>query len=190
MNMIDVRITNESQDLEKLIGSELIKYTHDPLVYSNSVFGVVGLYLSDSNYAITNFTEKMDYYGDEEDVAIFKLENKGSDVICSAVENVKMIDIPVSQIISKVMIVNEHQKLFKDDKQIYDVKLTRGLIFELEDGLQLSFEKNVWFFEDITVTKGYDLIKSFSPVEEFIDGWEELYSAECNREVITLNAGK
>ena len=85
---------------------------------------------------------------------------------------------------------SEDNLIFKDDKQIYDVKLTRGLILELEDGLQLSFEKNVWFSEDITVTKGYDLIKSFSPVEEFIDGWEEPYSAECNREVITLNAGK
>ena len=96
-----------------------------------------------------------------------------------------MIETPVDSVIADVIIVNECQRLFKKGVQIYEVMLTRGIIFKFEDGHELSFEKNIWFSEDITVEKGYDLIQRFTPVSEFAEGWSDDYRGECSREMIS-----
>jgi len=82
--------------------------------------------------------------------------------------------------------VNECQRLFENGIQTYEVLITRGIIFKFKDGHELSFEKNIWFSEDITVEKGYDLIERFTPVEEFAEGWSGNYSGECVRELISF----
>ena len=85
-----------------------------------------------------------------------------------------------------VEIVQENQRLFERGKQIYDVWLTRGIVFDFGDR-QLSFEKAVWFSEDIYIQRGYDLAKKFSKVEAFINSdWNESIVAECSRETIAL----
>ena len=56
----------------------------------------------------------------------------------------------------------------------------------MEDGLQISFEKNICFSEDITVQKGYNLIETYSPESEFCESWETPYIARCKRECIVI----
>ena len=51
---------------------------------------------------------------------------------------------------------------------------------------ELSFEKNIWFSEDITVGKGYNLIDRFTPASEFEEGWSGPLRGECFREIILL----
>ena len=53
--------------------------------------------------------------------------------------------MPVGCRVKEIQIVNEHQKLYEDEVQTYDVWLTRGIVFVLEDGLEIALEKNVWF---------------------------------------------
>ena len=164
----------------------MLKYKCDPFEFSTSVYGIVGIAFEDASYAFTNLTEVIDYYGEQEDVALFKIERKPFSVIQSLIHNQTMIETPVESIISEIIVVNEHQQLFENKEQTYDVLLTRGIIFRFIDGLELSLEKNIWFSEDITVKKGYNLIDNFSPTSEFVESWSGSYRGECSRETVLL----
>ena len=164
----------------------MVKYKCDPFEFSTSVYGIVGISLDDADYAFTNRVQVMDYYGDQEDVALFKIEKRPFSSIQSFIQNEVMIEIPVDTTISEIMVVNEQQQLFENGQQIYEVLLTRGVIFRFQDGNELSFEKNIWFSEDITVEKDYDLLDRFTPETEFNDGWSGNYHGVCSREIISL----
>lgn len=184
---IDVRFSESKMKIIKnMIGKRLIKYMHDPFEFSTSVYGIVGLCLEEENVVITNLTEVRDYYGTEEDVAVLKIEQTDESEIHSFIEGESMIETPVNSLVEQIIIVNENQSLFKDGVQIYDVNLTRGIIFVMEDGLQISFEKNIWFSEDITIQRGYNLIDTYSPESEFCENWELPYVAKCERESIVI----
>lgn len=187
MKQIDVRFTaSDMEAIQSMIGKIMLKYKCDPFEFSTSVYGIVGISLEDASYAFTNFTEVMDYYGEKEDVALFKMECMSFSKIHSFVQDQTMIETPVDSVISEVVVVNECQKLFENGTQTYEVLTTRGIIFKFEDSHELSFEKNIWFSEDISVEKGYDLIDRFTPATEFVEGWSGEYRGECSRELITV----
>lgn len=187
MKKIDVRFSaSEMAELKSMVGKKMVKYKCDPFEFSTSVYGIVGISLEDSDYAFTNMTDVMDYYGNQEDVALFKVERRPFSSIKSFIQNQTMIENPVDATISEVMVVNESQHLFENDKQIYEVLLTRGVIFKFEDGHELSLEKNIWFSEDITVEKGYSLLDRFTSEAEFGEGWSGEFRGECSREIVTL----
>ncbi len=187
MKQIDVRFTvSDMEAIQSMIGKKMLKYKCDPFDFSTSVYGIVGISLEDASYAFTNFTEVMDYYGEQEDVALFKMESMSFSKIHSFVQDQTMIETPVDSVISEVVVVNERQKLFENGIQTYEVLITRGIIFKFNDGHELSFEKNIWFSEDISVEKGYDLIDRFTPTTEFVEGWSAEYQGECSRELITV----
>lgn len=187
MKQIDVRFSaSEMALIQEMIGKRLIKYKCDPFEFSTSVYGIVGVSLEDKSYAFTNLIEVADYYGEQEDVAHFHLKMMTFSDIHSMVQNQTMIETPVGNVISEVVIVNERQQLFENGQQIYEVLLTRGIIFKFDDGHELSLEKNIWFSEDISVEKGYDLIDRFTPTTEFGEGWSGKYRGECSRELISV----
>lgn len=188
MKQIDVRFSaSDMAAIQTMVGKKMIKYKCDPFEFSTSVYGLVGIAFENESYAFTNFTEVMDYYGEQEDVAIFKMKCMPFTDIHSMVQNQEMIETPIESIISEVSVVNEKQQLFENNKQIYEVMVTRGIIFKFEDGHELSFEKSIWFSEDIAVEKGYDLIDRFSPVVEFNEGWSGIFQGKCSREVLSFN---
>lgn len=187
MKRIEARFTTEDMEMIRaMIGKTMTKYKCDPFEYSSSVYGIVGFMVESESFSITNLVEVMDYYGSEEDVAMFRIKRKPFSEIHSLIQDQEMIETPVESKIVEIYVVNDHQKLYEKDVQIYEVSVTRGIIFKFEDGHELSFEKNIWFSEDITVEKGYDLIQRFSPVEEFNEGWSGDYRGECYREIITI----
>ncbi|MDO4491933.1 MAG: hypothetical protein Q4B85_12785 [Lachnospiraceae bacterium] len=187
MKKIDVRFSaSEMAEIQKMVGKKMVKYKCDPFEFSTSVYGIVGVSFEDGDYAFTNMTEVMDYYGEQEDVALFKLVQKPFSSIRSLIQNQSMIETPVESTVSEVLVVNENQQLFENGKQIYEVSLTRGIIFIFEDEHELSFEKNIWFSEDITVEKGYKLLERFTPKTEFTEGWSGNYCGVCSREIVSV----
>lgn len=187
MKQIDVRFTaSDMEAIQDMIGKKMLKYKCDPFEFSTSVYGIVGISLEDASYAFTNFTEVMDYYGEQEDVALFKMERIPFSDIRSFVQGQTMVETPVESVISEVIVVNERQQLFENDEQTYEVLLTRGIIFIFTDGHELSFEKNIWFSEDISVERGYNLIDRFTHTTEFGEGWSDKYRGECSRELISV----
>lgn len=185
MVSINDTITEMNSDtLRKLVGKQFIYYKQDEFIFTNDVYGIVGLCIENEFYALTNFIETRDYFGSNEDVGIFKFYVTKEDDIHSYIQGKEMIEMPVNAEIVRITVINEQQKLFKDSIQTYDVKLTRGLIFELSDGLEILFEKDIWLSEDITIKKGYNLIDKISPTDT--DGWEKEYHFEYDRKSVVF----
>ena len=74
--------------------------------------------------------------------------------------------------IKRIIVVQENQKLFENHALIYDVWLTRGIIFDFGNH-QVSFEKGAWLSEQIIIRKGYDLLSEFTPKANRLEsnGW-------------------
>ncbi len=188
MKHIDVRFNQEEIRLmQEMVGSVLMKYKCDPFEFSTAVYGIVGICTDKASYAFTNAIQVMDYYGADEDVAVFRMKKCAELEIKSLISENTMIELPVNQVIKEVDIINEHQKVFKREEQTYDVWLTRGVIFKLADDTEISLEKNIWFSEMITVDKGECLLSKFAPVEEFVEDWEGDFHGECSREIVKLS---
>ncbi len=187
MKHIDVRFNQiEMRLIKDMIGSLLIKYKCDPFEFSTAVYGIVGICTDKTSYAFTNSIQVMDYYGANEDVAVFHIEKRDDLEIKSLISGNTMIELPVNKIIKEIDIINEHQKVFKNDEQTYDVWLTRGIIFRLADNTEISLEKNIWFSEMITIDKGDHLLSKFTSVKEFVEDWEGEFHGECSREIVKL----
>ncbi len=187
MKQIDVRFNHEELGLVRdMVGKVLEKYKCDPFEFSTAVYGIVGICTNESAYAFTNKIHVLDYYGAMEDVAVLGIEERSEAEIQSLVSGNTMINMPVNKLIKEVDLVNEHQQVFENNQKTYDVWLTRGIIIRLEDDTEISLEKNVWFSEMITVDKGTDLLKKFTPVEEFSEDWEGIFKGVCSREIVKV----
>lgn len=187
MKTIDIRFDDHMMAiLKSMVGKKFLRYKCDPFVYSPAVYGVVGVCTDSGSYAFTNTTEVMDHYGNDEDVAVFRLEERPEEQIVSLVQNVKIVDIPVNRSIQEIKVINEHQMLYMNDIQTYDVWLTRGIVFIMDDGLEISLEKSVWFSEMITVGKGEHLIDTFEPIQSFSEDWEKPYQGICERTMLSI----
>ena len=186
MVKIDITFDEKTMNIfQNFIGKIFEKYKADPFTYSPSVYGIIGIYIDKSVYKLTDFAEVFDYYGANEDVAVFKFENSVDDEIKTCTINGEMIDCNIENTISKIQIVNEHQKSFYKGEQDYDVWVTRGIIFFFSDGLELSFEKDV-FSELIFIEKGYNLISRFTPKDDFAKNWVDGNTGECTRKIIEI----
>ena len=183
MVTIDKRLTNIEMDyLQRFIGQEMISVKHDAFYFVNSSSQIVGLEKKDGTTYLYSFTEPLDYYGSIEDVAVWEL----SDEEYSFVKEKKLISSPVKEVVKEIHVVQEHQKLFEHERQIYDVWVTRGIIFDFGEH-QYSLEKPVWFSTDIYIQKGYNLINKFTATDRFVnDDWTDGYSATCEREIIDI----
>lgn len=187
MKTVDIRFSEETMQIfHSLIGQQFDGMKHDPFIHVPSVYGIVGLFIGGNAFKLTNLIEVLDYYGQMEDVAVFRFEPTTSDDIKTFIDNGEMIDYPVRSRIKEIRIVNENQRLYHNGKQTYDVYTVRGIIFVFEDDHEISFEKPIWFSEEIYIQKGYNLIAKFSPTEEFGEGWEGEYRGECSREVVSV----
>lgn len=190
MKRINVCFDNTALELlGNAIGKNLVCYKSDPFMYSTSVYGIVGIKINEVWLTLTNFVEVMDYFGGDEDVAVFKLQQSDEEDVHSYTgEN--MVTTPVNAMITGIDIINENQQLYKNGEQTYDVWVTRGIIFKLDDGRKLLFEKDVWLSEDIIIEKGENLIAKLAPLEKFSDNWEGEYRGVAVRNIIELTFNK
>lgn len=189
LNFIDVSFSDSIISfLMSVVGKKFEKYRTDPYDYVSSVYGIVGVYVDGKVFKLTNFTEQQDHFGTLDDVAVLKFEETGDNDIKTCVEDGEMINHPVNNEISEIKIINEEQILKHQNQAIYKVQLTRGIIFVMKDGLEIAFEKPVWFSEMIDIHQGYDVLNKFATTETFIEEWTDCegYEPECSRSIISL----
>ena len=185
MKYIDVRFNEkEINCIKEMVGATLVRFRTDPFS-SPDAFGVAGIITDRNTYELSNQIEVMDFYGGDEDVAIFHLKSCLESEIKSLFVDDRLIDIPINKVIKEIDLVNEHQKLFEIGFQTYDVWLTRGIIFRFIDNEEFSLEKSVWFSEMIHSNEGTNLLDTFTPVEEFTEEFTEGCRGECSRTIIT-----
>lgn len=179
MNKIDIRLKDaDIQILSSIIGKTLENVEHDEFIFTNTSSQAVRFVVDGNCFYLYSFTEPLDYYGSTEDVAVWAVEPTEYPMISSK----SFIKMPIQQTITGVSLVQENQKLYNQNCQTYDVWVTRGIIFDFGDH-QISFEKPVWFSEDIIIRKGYELEKLFVPTEVITnaDNWAEGIRMECER---------
>lgn len=59
--------------LKTFIGKEFVQYKHDPIQFVNSVYEIVGLYIGDKTYALTNKIEDKEYYSAMDQISVLRL---------------------------------------------------------------------------------------------------------------------
>ena len=184
--MITIDMRFDSALIQSWIGKKFNKYKCDAFDFTNSVTQIVGLYIGDEIFALTNIQESVDYYGEKDDMAVSKLYRSDDSKIKSAFTDVKMISTPVNEVITSVKLVNEQQKVSIKDELKYEVWLTRAIIFEAGER-EISFEKDtVPFSEEITIRRGYNLMEKISDNDDFLQEWGEKYLPEYKRETVII----
>jgi len=184
MISVDVRISQEM--VKNMVGKTFKKYRCDPFAFTNTVTQIIGLYIGDDVYKITNIQEPVDYFGTPDDIAVFRCNYADNTEIKSAFVETEQMDTPVDTVIDEVRIINEHQEVYENGVKTYDVWLTRGIIF-VTAGREISFEKeNIPFSEEIEIRRGYDLINNYSDVNEFTKDWDDGITARAVREIVTI----
>lgn len=184
MIRIDKRLTEDEMVLIKsFVGKFFSKVLHDPFAFTNSTSQAAELVIDNETVYLYSFTEPQDYFGSTEDVAVWTLEKAKYPIIAMK----HFISMPIGRTIKKIYIVQDHQQLFHGGILTYDVRFTKGIIFEFED-YQISFEKAVWFSEEIYIQKGYDLLEKFVPTEEFCsrENWSDGVTPKCERNVVEI----
>lgn len=189
MTTIDKRFDKETISLfESMIGKTFNEYLCDHFTFSTSVFGIVGMYIDNKPYKLTNNIEVLNYFGQDEDVAVFKFSSCSSDEIVTQEDDGELNTTPVNCSISNIAIIEENQQLFHNNELTYNIFVPRAIIFYFTDGHEIMFEKDIWFSETITIHKGYNLKSQLSPIDEFLECWEDSneYFPKCFRHELSI----
>ncbi len=186
--MVDISFDSTTiEAIRGMVGKPFVKYSCDPFVFTPNVYGIVGFRIGGRFYKMTSNLETVQRFFHKDDMAVMRVSECNRNEIVSKMDDGQMIDNPVGDIICSIDIINDRETVTHDGEQraLYS---TKGIIFHLASGNEISFEIGTWFSEMITIRRGYELVKSFTPVEEFLEDWEdsEGYSPECNREVKTI----
>ena len=184
MKTIDMRF--DSNVFKQMIGKTFNKYRSDEFVFNNSVTGVVGIFVDEKVYEFRNEQKSVDYFGNQDDYAVFDISASSKSKIKSFFDNTKQIDTPINQIIKKITIINENQQIFENGTQTYNVWLTRGVIFDLGDR-EIAFKKDTCpFSEEIEIYRGYDLISKFPQNTDFFESWNSSTSPKSENHIVNI----
>ena len=115
---------NESY-FKPFIGKCFRKYRCDSFEYTNSVTGVVGIYIGDKTFELRNEQKSIQYFDSVDDIAVWSIKEVND--IRSFFEDTDQIDTPVDEIVNKITLVNEHQKV-KISDDIYEMWITRAMV--------------------------------------------------------------
>ena len=183
MTSIDIRLKpHEIALLKQLPGKKLEYIVHERFLNTNLVYFVVKVKVEPIDpFYFYSCTEKLDYYGSTEDVAVMSIVSEPP----FEYDQLDLIETPINETIHSIDLVQENQQEFCGDEQEYDNYVTRGIIFNFDDS-QLSIEKSIWFSESFVIGRGTNLIEAYAPVSDFGTDWAPGHSGKCIRTIETL----
>ncbi|MCD8327469.1 MAG: hypothetical protein LUC25_00025 [Ruminococcus sp.] len=189
MKIIDYRFPEKSITLLKsLIGQTL----NDVVFYglpntATTTYGMASITVNDFRYCFSNFLESIEYINRTDDVSIFRFDKISDVKFNDFLEERVPIRNSINQKIKTIKVLNENQQLSLNGTLEFDIFTVRGVVISLQDGREISFEKSIWFSEFITIKNGYDLINSFSALDEFYEEWSDSqYTAQAKRDVLLI----
>ena len=180
----DLRLDEEI--FKKMIGKQFNKYRCDPYVFTNTVTGIVGLYIGEKVFELKNEQSAFQYFDSMDDVALWNIKEVSDSEIHSVFENTEQIDTSINQNINSITLANEQQIVNIHDQE-YNLWLTRAILFHLEN-CDIYFEKdNTAFSEEIEIKRGHDLLSEFPKRNDyFLDQWFEGIKADVQTEFIEI----
>lgn len=187
MTHIDICFSNKIMDcLCRMIGLNFVKFRADPFVFSNSVFERVGIYTSDRVYLLKNTLHTIDYFGSQEDICGLEWYEVTETEIHSGLENTTQVDTLINRTIKEIHVVQEEQTLVRDLASIYELCFTRGILFIMDDGYEISFEMTNPFVETIAIRRGRNLIDGYTPIRSDDNDWPDGCKLKTNRTIDVL----
>lgn len=186
MKTVDISFSNTDM-LKGMIGQVFEKYKCDPFVFSPSVYGIVGFYIGKNIFRMTSLQKVVSRFYADEEVATFQFAHATDDEIVTLMDNGQMIETPVKDTIKVIDVINDYETVSHNGEERTLIS-TKGIIFYLDGGNEISFEIGTWFSEFITIRKGYELIQKFTQIQDFLEEWEDSvgYEADARREVVTI----
>lgn len=160
VKIIDMRFDDlVIEQLNKMIGEELYYYKFDPYQYLNERHMTIEFNVAGKKYALINQEEQVDYFGEKTNMTVMRFLDEPDEDYEYDREHIDLHDS-----INKIDIIEENQKLLDEEGHIlYDIYLTRGLIFYL-NGYEVSFQKQVIpYVPEIIPDLGFMLVKTFEP---------------------------
>ncbi len=186
--MVDISFNNTTIEiLAGMIGKRFEAFSSDPFIFAPDVFGIVGFQIDGRSFKMTSDLEVVQRFYHEDDVAVMKVTECQRSEIVSRMVNGHLVITPVQDTITSIDVVNDRESVAHSGER-KEMLSTKGVIFHLASGNEISFEIGTWFSEMITIRRGYELIKQFTPLADFYEEWEdsEGYTPECSREVISV----
>lgn len=170
--------------LNKMIGCTMTKIVHDEFTFTNSVYGVVSFYIGDNIFNLTNELEKLNCYGENEEVSILHLSQVDKNQVKSLLNDTKQVETKIAKVITGIDILIDtiHVEV---EKEIYDNTYVKGIIFHFEND-EIAFEKTDSFTEMIGVYKGYNLVEKFTDINEIKNQFSKAKNVETKREIMKI----
>ena len=184
----DLRLNEDI--FKRMIGKQFYKYKCDPFVFTNTVTGIVGLYIGEKVFELKNEQTAFQYFDSMDDVALWNIKEVNNPEIHSVFENTEQIDTLINQNINSITLANEHQ-IVNIHNQEYNLWLTRAILFHLEN-CDIDFKKNnTAFSEEIEIKCGHDLLSEFPKRNDyFLDQWIKGIEANVETEFIKIQHDK
>lgn len=171
---------------KEMINKKFLKYRCDEFLYTNSVTGVVGIYIEDKIYELRNEQKGIDYFNYYDDFAVWSIKETDDNNIKSFFLDTEQINTPINEYIKEISLVNENQKATIDNVE-YDVWITRAIIFHLETRDVYFMKDSTAFSEEIEIKRGNDLLKEFPKYNNFfMDEWNDDIKHEIKNEIVHI----
>lgn len=164
--------------IQSFVGLQMISYK-----CTDSMAEMVDIQIGDNVYCLTNEYEEYDFFSLENENTVYRL----SKFYGNSFKNIQMME-SVNQIISKVLLVNEHITLEKNERLSYDMWNTKAIIFDLQDYELCFVKKDCWLSEKIEILKGKDLLNQIRCDQSILDDFIDIKDGivEVNRETIVF----
>ena len=109
MKSIDMRF--DENIIKSWVSSTFKQYKCDAFDFTNSVTQIVDLFIDDDLFTLTNIQETVDYFGNDDDIAVFRLSKSKPENLKSAFIESGLITTPINGEITKIALINENQKV-------------------------------------------------------------------------------
>ncbi len=189
--MSDTRLNAEEKALLKsTIGKALVKYRHDPFAVTPSFTMHGEVFFEGLILSLWCDEHPIDFFESGKEgvssLSVRQIEEKDA---VSALEGVEQIDFPVGQKVKDVLLVEESIQEFVNGVPGETYRLTRGIVFVLED-IEIGFEKDVWLSVEIYPHKGKNVAESFDKLGGDLSGWPKGCMSKNERVVYSLSDGR
>lgn len=174
--MYDFRF--DTKLMQSFVGLQITSYK-----CTDTITEMVDIQIGDNVYCLINKYEELDYFLLENENTVYRI----SDSYRNGPDNTQ-ITVNVNQIISKVILLNEHIVLEKNDRISYDVWDTKAIIFSLNDYELCFIKEDCWFSEKIEILKGKDLLNHIFDEQGILDDFIDMKDgmAELNNEIVVF----
>lgn len=164
--------------IQSFVGLQLTSYN-----CTDSMTDIVNIQIDDTAYSLLNEYEEYDFFSLENENTVYRISGSYVD----SFDNIQMSE-SVNQIISKVVLVNEHITLEKNRRLFYDMWNTKAIIFGLNDYELCFVKKDCWLSEKIEILKGNDLLDQISYDQGILDDFIDIKDGivEVNRETVVF----